>query len=256
MDDGILSSSDDAPEEEPIIPNPFAFHLTDEDVAEYQRIVKQERGVDISSDAARAEGLNLLRAFTLILDPKGYERWLHRPPVSSARLDAAPSVLPSPEPFPIPFSPDHLEEVHSNLRIVLEELGRVKRRPNSWRSVFIALYKAIGHSLMLVLQPNPPYPEAKGFGHLTALYKEARHRWKDLPDIQETIDTVERARTTFVILSVARWPIPKNELPGVVRSALTFMKMLPVQSPGWTGVVVVIEDVLRRLELEKPKLSN
>jgi hypothetical protein len=168
-----------------------------------------------------------------------YEIWNKRLGTIDPRLRMAPALAPRPvpQPFPIRLDLPHLREVRDHLKIVRDGLIQVQQRPTSWRWVFVGLYKVLGHALALALQPAPPRPEGEGFGHLTALYREARRRWPHLPNSQEAVEEIEKIRTTYVTYPVREWPMGKEKLPVLLARAWLLLRSLPIADPAWADLV-------------------
>src|SRR5438105_4511458 len=69
MDHGKLSYPEVPSDPEPRIPDPYSLTLSDEEAAEFRKLMKEECGVEMTLDAARYRGLELLRLSLLLLDP-------------------------------------------------------------------------------------------------------------------------------------------------------------------------------------------
>lgn len=73
---------------EPLIPHPFKLELSDEEVRDFQQIMREESDTELSFPEAKERALELLRLFLLFMDPKGYEAASRKePPRSHGRQD-------------------------------------------------------------------------------------------------------------------------------------------------------------------------
>jgi len=187
------------------------FHLSDEDVLEFQRIIAKATGEHLSFEAARLRALELLDLFYLIHDPEGWEQrrsdFIHGydlPRMGS--LDTTPVLHP--RPAPLDLQADHREKLGRALVMIGNGRHWVRARPTTWRYAVIALYEAVGHALVLTLGVEVPDP-GDGLHHLTPLYDAALGKGSK----REAIEQLEVLRTTYLPVAVSNWIVQSKDLP-------------------------------------------
>lgn len=223
MDDGVLSSPDrastDATPHAPRSP----VGISDEAVAEFQKLMREECGVEMTLEQARKRGSQLVELYRLLLDPEGYER--RTTGIAATNHTVYPVDRPrAPEPsaFPIPLDRDDIHEIRSNLALVVDELGKTKQRPNSWRWAVVALYNVLGHCLVR----RRRIPARDPLRHLMELFDAVAEGDPEMRSYREAVQTLERLRTTWVPYGVERWPIGRADLRRLFGACLDLLHRL------------------------------
>jgi hypothetical protein len=206
----------------PLIPHPDELRLPDEEVREFQRIMREECREELSFEDAKQRGLELLRLFLMFMDPAGYAHRLKEPPVLDQELVAPPPPMPAD--VPLPLGDDHLGGLQRSLQQLAKDLPVTRRRPTAWRWAVVCLWTALAHALA---SHRPAGSQlGAGPGELPRLFRAVAFEHPELPQVETSIDLVDQLRTTWVRVGVTRWPVPLQKLPGLFLDCLRVIHRL------------------------------
>jgi len=214
LDDSLRSSEEEQP---PLIPHPDSLEISDEQIRRFQEILKHAGAGEVNFTEAKYRGLELLRLFLMLMDPKGYAYHLRHPlPFPGHPIPAPPpDPPPIPQPFPIRLDADHEKEIAQALEMLEDELRNVKRRPTHWRWALVALYNALGHTL--AMHRPPTFLPYLGIGQLTKLFEAVASEHPEIVDSRAAVEKIDRLRTTWITRAVTGWPVDPGALGTLFR---------------------------------------
>jgi len=216
-----------APSEEldPLIPHPLELEISDDEVRRFQQIMRETSQVELSFPEAKERGLELLRLTLMLVDPDGYAKRLKEPPVLNRGL-VTPIASPAPVPAEValPLEGDHARAIEESLQRLAKELQLVKRRPTAWRWALVALWDALAHALAA----NRPagFAPVSGLLELPRLFRAVSAEHPELPQVEQSVETINDLRTRHISRGVTRWPVELKQLPGIFLDCLRVVSRL------------------------------
>jgi hypothetical protein len=232
-------------ERDPLIPHPLELEISDEEVRRFQQIMRETSQVELSFPEAKQRGLELLRLTLMLVDPEGYAKRLKEPPVLNRGL-VAPPVAPAPIPAEValPLEGDHARAIEDSLQRLAKELQLVKRRPTAWRWAVVALWDALAHAL--AAHRPAGFVRQTGLLELPRLFRAVSGEHPELPQVEQSVETINDLRTRHIAKGVTRWPVDlKKQLPGMFGDCLRVMRRLEPAVDAW---VVELEAQLKRCD--------
>lgn len=191
--------------------------LSDEDVREFQTIMREESMVELSFEEAKARGVELIRLFRMFMDRSGH--------TGAARSSVSERFAPPlPEAMMLPVGSDHQAVIKEKLERLEQELRLVKHRPTAWRYALVALWDALAHAL--VAHRPSGFEMGHGFGALTRLFRAIAAERPELPQVEKSIEAIDDLRTRHIHQGVTRWPVALQQLPGIFLDCLRVIQRL------------------------------
>ena len=177
--------------------------LTDGEIQEFKQLVSAHSKATLSDTEARELSHQLLSILSTVRDVQLAE--VRKREVAEVQAQSSDA---------------RLRELRLSLRRLQHELESVAQHPSNWRWAVIALHEALAQALELQL-PNTgkdrPLPEQF---HLV----EQEH--PELPQVQASIEMIDRLRTKHITAGVPSWPVSQAKLPGVVLDCLRVIERL------------------------------
>ena len=187
--------------------------------------MRETSQVELSFPEAKERGLELLRLTLMLVDAEGYAKRLKEPPVLNRGL-VTPPVAPAPIPqdVALPLEGDHGRAIEVSLQRLTKELQFVKRRPTAWRWALVALWDALAHALA-AHRPAGFAPES-GLLELPRLFHAVSREHPELPQVEQSVETINDLRTRHISKGVTRWPVDFKQLPGMFSDCLRVIRRL------------------------------
>src|ERR1043166_148387 len=213
-------------ERDPLIPHPLELEISDEEVRRFQQIMRETSQVELSFPEAKERGLELLRLTLMLVDPDGYAKRLKEPPVLNRGLvPAGFAPAPTPTEVALPFEGDHARAIDESLQRLAKELPIVKRRPTAWRWALVALWDALAHAL--AAHRPAGFAFETGLLELPRLFRTVSGEHPELPQVDQTVESINDLRTRHLTKGVTRWPVElKKELQGTCLDCLKVIRRL------------------------------
>lgn len=206
-------------EAEPLVPHPLELDLSDGEVRRFQQILREESKLELTFGEARERALEVLRLSLMLVDPDGYARRLKEPPAPYHWATTPSMPAPIAQGLALPLEGDHARAIEENLERLGRELRLVRRRPTAWRWALVALWDALAHALA-ANRPAGFRPEG-GLRELPRLFHAVCGERPELPQVEQSVETLNDLRTRHITSGVTRWPVDlKRQLPGTFLDCL------------------------------------
>lgn len=225
------------------IPHPLELDLSDEEVRRFQQIIRDDSSIELTFGEAKERALEVLRLSLMLVDPDGYAQRMKEAPVLNHWATTSSMPAPVAQHLALPLEGDHARAIEKNLERLGRELRFVKRRPTAWRWALVALWDALAHALA-ANRPAGFRPEA-GLRELPCLFHAVCGEHPELPQVEQSVETLNDLRTQHISLGVTRWPVDlKKQLPGIFHDCLRVIQRLLPEAK--CGAVVDALEILRR----------
>jgi len=225
-------------ERDPLIAHPLELEISDDEVRRFQQIMRETSQVELSFPEAKEHGLELLRLTLMLVDPDGYAKRLKEQPVLNRGLVtpiAPPAAVPAE--VALPLEGDHARAIDESLQRLAKELQLVKRRPTAWRWALVALWDALAHTL--VAHRPAGFAPGSGLLELPSLFRAVSAEHPELPQVEQSVETINDLRTRHITMGVTRWPVELNQLRGQCMDCLRVIRRLEP----------VVADTIRSIEV-------
>lgn len=209
-----------------------AAPLSEEDIAEFRRIMKEESGQDLTEGEARLRATELVRLYRLLLAPPAPSAEV-RQPIASGEMEA-PLVR--------------------GLTGLLEELDKVDKRPSEWRWALVSLWTLLRDTLLQCLAEHRAPAEATGSTFvqppamdLPRLLGVVQREIKiTIPShTRRAIEQLNRLHAELERMTPGLWGVIAPGLPATFRECLDVISIVDVEKS--TGVKHAVDKVVARL---------
>lgn len=212
--------------------------LSDDDFREFQTILREESGEELTLAEARIRALEVVSLFQYFAES------LHdqQPPEALAQPNAdvfVPSAVPVPELVPLEPANPGFDGLRESLQQLAVDLPITRRRTTQWRSAIIHLWGALAE----VLTKNKPdsIVVGSGPGELSRLFRAVALERPELPQVESSVEVLDDLRTRWLRVGVTRWPVSLGKLPGIFLDGLRVIQRL---EPGVEVPTAAVEKLM------------